>query len=172
MLSGKDFTCRNLYGEYLDKNPYRNGYDFVHASQNLSQAGKDLLKKFIDQNKEKDRKMKEREEQLYKEYHSKRNNSALNIGRNQMGAGGDSVGEGDKKIGNNRPLWKYGLHVIEEFGPSPFDRYHLYDEPIKRKYNFVQPPFRRPKEEGDYFDRDIHILGGPYEKVAREKVVS
>lgn len=179
MLYKKDFVCRNLYGENFDSNPYGYGYNFLSASQNLSSAGKSLLKKFIDQNREKERAMAEKEEQLYKEYHSKRNYSAMNIVEGKRGVESDLSKDGngkdsldDKNLKKSKPFWRNGLHVIGEFGPPMFDRYHLYDEPIKRKYKLVQPPFRRPKDEGDYFDKDIHILGGPYEKVEREKVIS
>lgn len=178
MLCGKDFVCRNLYGENLDKNPYRYGYD-LSASQNLSPAGKRMIRKFIEQNKAKDKSFADKEEQLYNDLHSKRNRSVI-FEENNQGKGlddekcnGNEEGNGKGRGKNKeRPLWRYGLHVIGEFGPPVFDKYHLFDEPIKRKYNLVQPPFRRPKDEGDYFDRDIHILGGPYEKVVREKVVS
>ena len=36
MLDGKNFVCRQLYGENLDKNPYCYGYDKTKASKGLS----------------------------------------------------------------------------------------------------------------------------------------
>ena len=169
MLSGKDFVCRNLFGEKFDKNVYRNGYDVKYAQKNLSPAGKNIIKKFIEQNKLKSDLMDIRKENLYKELHSKkpkrrsldyRNVDSFKIDifhPNKIG------GVYYKKI--QRPVFKSRIHSNGEFGPLLVDRYHIFDEPIKRKYNINQPPFRRPKEEGDYFDRYIHILGGPYDNI-------
>ena len=72
MLSGKDFVCRNLFGERLDKNVYRNGYDVDYAQKNLSPVGKNIIKKFIEQNQMKSNLMDIRKEKLYKEFHSKK----------------------------------------------------------------------------------------------------
>ena len=71
MLNGKDFVCRNLFGERLDKNAFRNGYDIEYAQKKLSPVGKDIIKKFIEQNKMKAELMEIRKEKLYKEFHSK-----------------------------------------------------------------------------------------------------
>ena len=53
-LDGKNFVCRKLYGEYLDKNPFRYGYDINKATENLANNGKLLIKTFIEQNKKKE----------------------------------------------------------------------------------------------------------------------
>ena len=53
-LDGKNFVCRKLYGEYLDKNPFRYGYDINKATENLASNGKLLIKTFIEQNKKKE----------------------------------------------------------------------------------------------------------------------
>ena len=50
MLNGKNFVCRKLYGENIDKNPYGQGYDIQKASKGLSTDGKRLIKIFVDQN--------------------------------------------------------------------------------------------------------------------------
>jgi hypothetical protein len=169
MLSGKDFVCRNLFGERLDKNVFRDGYDIEYAQKNLCPVGKNIIKKFIEQNKLKSNLMDIRKEKLYKEFHSKkpkrgsidyRNVDSFKIDifhPNKVG------GVYYKRI--ERPVWKNGFHPKGEFSPISVDRYHLFDEPPKKKYDINQPPFRRPKEEGDYFDPDIHILGGPYDKL-------
>ena len=31
----------------------------------------------------------------------------------------------------------------------------------KTNKNFIQPPFRRPKEKGDYLNKDIMLLDAP-----------
>ena len=53
-LDGKNFVCRKLYGEYLDKNPFRYGYDINKATENLESNRKLLIKTFIEQNKKKE----------------------------------------------------------------------------------------------------------------------
>ena len=169
MLSGKDFVCRNLFGERFDKNVYRDGYDIDHAQKNLSPIGKDLIKKFIEQNKAKSNLMDLRKEQLYNDFHSKIPKRG-SLDYNNVDSFKVNIFYPEKineryykKI--ERPIWKYGLHAKGEFGPLLVDRDHKFDEPPKRKYDLNQPPFRRPKDEGDYFDKDIHILGGPYDKL-------
>ena len=42
-LDGKNFVCRKLYGEQLDKNPFRYGYDINKATENLASNGKLLI---------------------------------------------------------------------------------------------------------------------------------
>ena len=133
-LDGKNFICKKLYGEYLDKNPFRYGYDINKATENLANNGKLLIKTFIEQNKKKEEILeKEEQETLF------------------------------KKHGKNRtkpPLWKSGLHTIEYFGGPLVDFKYEF---IKRKTNknFIQPPFRRPKEKGDYLNKDIMLLDAP-----------
>ena len=168
MLSGKDFVCRNLFGERLDKNVYRNGYDVDYAQKNLSPVGKNIIKKFIEQNQMKSNLMDIRKEKLYKEFHSKKPKRG-SIDYRNVDSFKIDIFHPDKVGGVyykriERPVWKNGFHPRGYFSPLVADRYHLFDEPVKKKYALNQPPFRRPKEEGDYFDPDIHILGGPYDK--------
>ena len=167
MLCGKDFVCRNLFGERLDKNVFREGYDVDYAQKNLSPVGKNIIKKFIDQNKMKYDLIAIRKEKLCKEFHSKKPKRGSIDYRNVDSFKIDifhpnNVVEYYKKI--ERPVWKNGFHPKGEFSPLLVDTYHIFDDPKKKRYAINQPPFRRPKEEGDYFDPDIHILGGPYDK--------
>ena len=169
MLSGKDFVCRNLFGERLDKNVYRNGYDVDYAQKNLSPVGKNIIKKFIEQNQMKSNLMDIRKEKLYKEFHSKKPKRG-SIDYRNVDSFKIDIFHPDKVGGVyykriERPVWKNGFHPRGYFSPLVADRYHLFDEPVKKKYALNQPPFRRPKEEGDYFDPDIHILGGLYDKL-------
>ena len=169
MLSGKDFVCRNLFGERLDKNVYRNGYDVDYPQKNLSPVGKNIIKKFIEQNQMKSNLMDIRKEKLYKEFHSKKPKRG-SIDYRNVDSFKIDIFHPDKVGGVyykriERPVWKNGFHPRGYFSPLVADRYHLFDEPVKKKYALNQPPFRRPKEEGDYFDPDIHILGGPYDKL-------
>ena len=164
MLNKKDFVSRNLYGDNIDKNVYRYGYDLIHAKKGLTPTGKNVVEKFILQNKFKSNMMKLREEELYKAFHSKlpkrksidyRKVDSFNINKNK--------GEEYKVI--KKPIWKYGYKCKNEFGPLLVDKEYIFDSPEPKRYGVNQPPFRRPKELGDYFDKDIHILGGNLVKI-------
>lgn len=136
MLDGKNFVCRNLYGEYIDKNPYGQGYDMEKASKGLSADGKRMITNFINQNIKREKDLRKKEKLLYEEIID------------------------HKTPKNERPFWKSGLHVMEHFGPPLIDKCYKFKAPPILKYDLNQPPFRRPKNEGDYFDKDIHLLGG------------
>jgi hypothetical protein len=136
MLDGKNFVCRNLYGEYIDKNPYGQGYDMEKASKGLSADGKRMITNFINQNIKREKDLRKKEKLLYEEIID------------------------HKTPKNERPFWKSGLHVMEHFGPPLIDKCYKFKAPPILKYDLNQPPFRRPKKEGDYFDKDIHRLGG------------
>ena len=58
MLDGKNFVCRKLYGENIDKNPYCYGYDKEKASRGLSQEGKKLIGLFINENIKREKMLK------------------------------------------------------------------------------------------------------------------
>ena len=163
MLNGKDFVSRNLFGERFDKNIYRYGYDLNYAKKGLTPNGQNMIEKFILQNKYKDHMMKKRQEELYKAFHSKlpkrhsidyRHIDSFNLNKNR----------GEEFKIKKRPIWKWGYQSKDEFGPLLVDKEYIFDPPKKNKYSLIQPPFRRPKELGDYFDKDIHILGGNLEK--------
>ena len=134
MLNGKNFICKNLFGEYIDKNPYGNGYNIVNASKGLSCQGKRIIKTFIKQNKEREAILKKKQNLVYEE--------VIDY----------------KTPKNKKPLWKNGLHAMEHFGPPLIDKCYKFKAPPILKYEINQPPFRRPKDEGDYFDKDIHPL--------------
>ena len=133
-LDGKNFVCRKLYGENLDKNPFCYGYNINNATANLTNKGKWLIRTFIEQNKKKEEVLKKEEKEKLDEMHAK------NPPR--------------------PPLWKSGLHTIEYFGGPLIDFKYEFIHPKTTK-NFVQPPFRRPKEKGDYLNKDIKLLDAP-----------
>ena len=134
MLNGKNFICKNLFGEYIDKNPYGYGYNTVKASKGLSCDGKRIIKIFIKQNKEREELLKKKQNLVYEE--------VIDY----------------KTPKYTKPFWKRGLHVMEHFGPPLIDKCYKFKAPPILKYEINQPPFRRPKDEGDYFDKDIHPL--------------
>ena len=137
MLDGKNFVCRKLYGENIDKNPYCYGYDKEKASRGLSQEGKKLIGLFINENLKREKMLRQREEMVYNDIHSKYTPK------------------------NARPLWKSGLSIMEHFGPPLIDKVRKFRAPEIEKHQINQPPFRRPKEQGEYFDPNIHMLGAP-----------
>lgn len=135
MLNGKNFVCRDLFGEYLDKNPYGQGYDRGRALKGLTFDGKRIITSFINQNIEKEKMLMKQEQKVIDDLH-------------------------DHKTPKNKiPFWKNGLHVMEHFGPPLIDKVYKFKAPPIIKYDLVQPPFRRPKAEGDYIDKDIRPLG-------------
>ena len=136
-LDGKNFVSRKLYGDYIDKNPYGEGYNIEKASKGLSTDGKRIIKTFINQNQEREKQLRKNEQLLYDEMHS------------------------HKRPQNMRPFWRSGLHVMEHFGPPLIDKCYKFRSPPIIKYDVNQPPFRRPKEDGDYFDKDIRPLRAP-----------
>ena len=159
MLNGKDFVSRNLFGERFDKNIYRNGFDLKYAQKGLTPTGKNIIEKFILQNKFKSNMMKHREEELFKAFHSKlpkrhsidyRHVNSFNLNKNR----------GEEFKIRKRAIWKWGYRSKDEFGPLLIDKEYIFDKPKNKKYAVNQLPFKRPKEDGDYFDKDIHILGG------------
>ena len=161
MLNG-NFICKNLYGENLDKNIYRDGYDVENAQKNLTFVGKQIIKTFIEQNKLKSDLVEQRKEKLYNDLHSK-NPKSLSVDYNKVDNFKINIfhpNRADKRYFKKieRPLWKLSLHSIEEFSRPLIDKEYIFDKPKKLKYNLNFPPFRRPKEKGDYFDQDIHLL--------------
>ena len=131
-LDGKNFVSRNLYGDYIDRNPFCYGYDVYKGTRNLTKQGKWLIKTFIEQNKEKE------EIERWKLMH----------GKNPP----------------RPPLWKSGLHLIEYFGGPLIDYKYEFIKPKTERHLVNQPPFRRPKEKGDYINKDIQLLGAPENK--------
>ena len=134
MLDGKNFVSRNLYSDYIDKNPYGHGYDLEKASKGLSNDGKRIIKSFINKNQEREKILRKNEQLLYDEIHS------------------------HKSPKESRHFWRSGMHVMEHFGPPLIDKCYKFRAPPIIKYEVNQPPFRRPKDDGDYFDKDIHPL--------------
>ena len=127
----KDFFCKKLYNYELNKFP-NNQFTAEEAIQNLAPFGKKLIKIFIDENDKREQKQKSDEEKLYNYKHSK---PPLNLNP-----------------------WKFSNHVIEEFSRPKGDEVYGYREQKKTKYAYTVEPFRRPKEQGDLFDKHIGIL--------------
>ena len=127
----KNFICKKLYNYELNKFP-NNQFTMEDATKDLAPFGKNLIRVFINENDKREQNQRLEEEKLYLYKHSK------------------------------RPLklnpWKFSNHVIEEFSRPKADEIYGYREKKKTKYAYTVEPFRRPKEQGDYFDKHIGIL--------------
>ena len=127
----KDFTCRKLYNYALNKFPNIK-LNSDEATQNMAPFGKKLIKAFINENDKMEQKRRDDEEKLYIYKHSK---PPLNLNS-----------------------WRFSNHIIEEFSRPKGDEIYGFREKVKTKYQYTADPFRRPKENGDYFDKHIGIL--------------
>ena len=127
----KNFICKKLFNYELNKFP-NNQFTMEEATKNLAPFGKKLIKIFINENDKREQNKRLEEEKLYLYKHSK------------------------------KPLklnpWKFSNHVIEEFSRPKADEIHGYREKKKTKYAYTVDPFRRPKDQGDLFDKHIGIL--------------
>jgi hypothetical protein len=56
----------------------------------------------------------------------------------------------------SKSFWKSGLHVMEHFGPFLIDKVHKFKNDSIITYE--RPPFRRPKEAGDYFEKKLNLI--------------
>lgn len=54
--------------------------------------------------------------------------------------------------------WKKSNHVIKEFSIPPLDKIYSFKIDTRPKPSYTVKPFRRPKDNGDYFDKHIGIL--------------
>ena len=123
-----NFVCRKLCGDNLNK--YPNIKKSVYASTlDLGKNGKRIITKYMKDNEKKEKIFKEKEAFLYKFYHSK------------------------------PPLqcnsWKFSNHIIKEFSIPPGDKIYSFAKENKPKPKYMAKPFRRPKDCGDYFDKNI-----------------
>ena len=73
--------------------------------------------------------MKEKDDYLYKYYHSK---PIFEINQ-----------------------WKSSAHSIKEFSRPDIDKIHSYSIDVKPKPKYMTKPFRRPKIYSDYFNKKI-----------------
>lgn len=83
------------------------------------------------ENKQKETLLKEKEEEVYKYKHSR---PPLNLN-----------------------TWKFSNHVIEEFSAPPGDKTHLFRKEKKPTY-LINEPFRRPKRDGDHFQKGVKLI--------------
>ena len=109
---------------------------------NLTPSGKRLMNTFIEQNKKKEIK-KEKEE----------NKTQIKL---------------KKKL----PRWEKTVNRIEYFGGPLIDYKYEFNKPKSLKYDINQPPFRRPKEKGDYLNKDRNVFGNSnIYKIEQNKII-
>ena len=121
-----NFVCRKLYGHNIDKYPNIKK-DIYTSILDLGKEGKRIISKYIKDNDEKEKKIKEKEDFIYKYFHSK------------------------PPVEYNP--WKFSNHIIKEFCQTPVDNVHSFSHPLEPKPKYMVKPFRRPKDNGDYFEQ-------------------
>ena len=130
-LTGHNFVCRNLTGR--DFNKYPNIEKSLNETvKGLTFNGSKTLTKFIENNKMIEKELRANEENFFKYLHSK---PPLNL--------------------NN---WKFSNHIMEYFSVPKLDKVYSFRIDKSPKPKYMTKPFRRPKIDGDYFDKHIGIL--------------
>ena len=92
----------------------------------LSQLGQNIITKFINDNKEKEKLLLEKEEDIY---NFKRSKHDLDLNK-----------------------WKYNNHYGKDFEKMKIDKVHYFKKDTKPNY-LLKDPFRIPKRDGDYFEK-------------------
>ena len=114
-----DLRPPNMINKLFDERIKENNNKFI-----LAQPGKNIIKKFIDDNKRREKILRERDEYVYKYRHN-------------------------KPFYPDNP-WKFSNHIINPFMNVPADKIHSFRVERKKKF-LVTDPFRIPKKDGDYF---------------------
>ena len=65
--------------------------------------------------------------------------------------------------------WKTALHQIGAFSVCEIDKVHSFAK-LKPKKFLVTEPFRRPKNDGDYFGKLVHDIKADNEKMKKQKL--
>ena len=125
----KDFVCRNLSGDYINKYPNIRS-SLTPPNVKLGKIGKRIISYYIKNNNKNEKIMNEKDEYLYKYYHS-------------------------KPYFESNP-WKFSNHIIKEFNKVIIDKINSYSLEIQEKPKYMVKPFRRPKIYGDYFDKNVY----------------
>lgn len=131
-LTKKSYTKQSelKYKEFVPTNSF--GKEFGDTgTNNLSQLGKKIIETFINDNKEKLQKLKEKEEEIYRIKHSK---PPLQLNP-----------------------WKPYNKIKGEFGQYPIDQVHSFRKERKKKF-LIEEPFRIPKKDGEYFEKIVKVI--------------
>lgn len=123
--------CQKLWNREINKFTEEN-INLTEATKDLTNHGKKMIRTFIGQYAKTEQKIRDDEEKLFKYKHSK---PPLKLNQ-----------------------WKYSNHIIKEFSRPKIDEIYTPRDEIKPKYQYTVEPFRRPGDNGDYFDKHIGIL--------------
>ena len=123
--------CQKLWNREINKFTEEN-INLTEAAKDLTNHGKKMIRTFIGQYVKTEQKIRDDEEKLFKYKHSK---PPLKLNQ-----------------------WKYSNHIIKEFSRPKIDEIYTPRDEIKPKYQYTVEPFRRPGDNGDYFDKHIGIL--------------
>ena len=54
--------------------------------------------------------------------------------------------------------WKYSNHIIKNFSVPHVDKVYSFRVDKRPEPSYIAKPFRRPKDNGDYFDKNIGVF--------------
>ena len=119
-------------GKEFNDNPNRERSP-TEAVKGLTNVGKKMITQFTQENKKVENALLTNEKNFFAYLHSK---PPLELNK-----------------------WKFSNHIIKQFSVPELDKIYSFraDKPPKPKY--MTKPFKRPKIYGDYFDKNIGILG-------------
>ena len=130
-LTEHNMVCRDLIGR--DFNKYPNIEKKVdEVTKGLTFSGKNLMSKFMNNNKKMENALRNNENNFFIYTHSK---PPLELNK-----------------------WKFSNHIIYEFSTPKLDKVYSFRVEKKPQPNYLTKPFRRPKIDGDYFDKHIGII--------------
>jgi len=109
----------------------------------LSSLGNKIISTFIKENEQQANTRKQHEEELDKLRHSK---PPLNINP-----------------------WKNALHTKGEFLGSEIDKVHSFRQYRPKRF-LITDPFKRPKNDGDYFEKFVYQPGYEDERTKKRKL--
>ena len=130
--TGHNMVCRNLVGREFHDNPNRER-SINEAVKGLTKEGKKMLTTFIETNKQVEKDLITNENNFFSYMHSK---PPLELNK-----------------------WKFSNHIIKQFSVPELDKIYSFRIDKRPKPKYMTKPFRRPKIDGDYFDKNIGILG-------------
>lgn len=130
--NGHNMVCRNLVGREFHDNPNRER-TVNEAVKGLTKEGKKMISQFIETNKQVEKNLIANENNFFEYLHSK---PPLELNK-----------------------WKFSNHTTKQFSIPELDKIYSFRVDKKPKPKYMTKPFRRPKIYGDYFDKNIGILG-------------
>lgn len=122
---------RDIYPTYTTGREFSQHEKTNPELMTLGALGQSIMTKFVKQNSDLERRMKETEKNIWDYNHSK---PPLDLNK-----------------------WKSSNHIITEFSVPPGDKVHSFRVEKKKQF-LIQEPYRIPKKDGDYFEPRIKII--------------